>query len=68
MRTDDKGSTFPRFSLRPGPVDQGQVAVRPLDKLSDTTHLVLKGAYFLDAKHSKGQGGDEGTTAAATTG
>ncbi|MBH8567743.1 efflux RND transporter periplasmic adaptor subunit [Microvirga sp. STS02] len=59
IKTDDKGSTFRRFGLRPGATDQGQVAVRPLDKLSDTTHLVIKGAYFLDAERSKGQGGDE---------
>ena len=59
VKSDDKGSTFRRFSLRPGATDQGQVAVRLLDKLSDTTHLVTKGAYFLDAERSKGQGGDE---------
>jgi len=59
VKYDDKGSTFRRFSLRPGATDQGQVAIRPLDKLADTTHLVLKGAYFLDAELSKGQGGDE---------
>jgi cobalt-zinc-cadmium efflux system membrane fusion protein len=59
VKSDDKGSTFRRFSLRPGATDQGQVAVRPLDKLADTTHLVVKGAYFLDAERSKGQGGDE---------
>ncbi|MBD2721892.1 efflux RND transporter periplasmic adaptor subunit [Hymenobacter armeniacus] len=59
VKSDAKGSTFRRFSLRPGATDQGQVAVRPLDKLSDTTHLVVKGAYFLDAERSKGQGGDE---------
>ena len=59
VKTDDKGSTFRRYSLRPGPTDQGQVAVRLLDKLSDTTHLVIKGAYFLDAERSKGEGGDD---------
>ena len=59
MKSDDKGSTFRRFSLRPGATDQGQVAIRPLDKLADTTHLVVKGAYFLDAERSKGQSGDE---------
>ena len=59
VKADAKGCTFRRFSLRPGATDQGQVAVRPLDKLSDTTRLVVKGAYFLDAERSKGQGGDE---------
>lgn len=59
VKTDATGSTFRRFSLRPGATDQGQVAVRLLDKLSDTTHLVVKGAYFLDAERGKGQGGDE---------
>ena len=59
VKADAKGCTFRRFSLRPGATDQGQVAVRPLDKLSDTTRLVVKGAYFLDAERSKDQGGDE---------
>ncbi|MBO2009405.1 efflux RND transporter periplasmic adaptor subunit [Hymenobacter negativus] len=59
IKTDESGSTFRRFSLRPGATDQGQVAVRLLDKLSDTTHLVVKGAYFLDAERNKGQGGDD---------
>ncbi|MDQ2772238.1 MAG: efflux RND transporter periplasmic adaptor subunit, partial [Bacteroidota bacterium] len=59
VKADAKGRTYHRFSLRPGTTDQGQVAVRPLDKLADTTHLVVKGAYFLDAERSKGAGGDE---------
>ena len=59
VKSDANGSTFRRFSLRPGATDQGQIAVRLLDKLSDTTHLVVKGAYFLDAERSKGQGGEE---------
>ncbi len=59
VKADAKGSTFHRFRLRPGPTDQGQVAVRPLDPLADTTRLVVGGAYFLEAERSKGQGGDE---------
>ena len=59
INSDANGHTFRRFSLRPGPTDQGRVAIRPLDTLPDTTRLVLKGAYFLDAEMSKGQGGDE---------
>jgi cobalt-zinc-cadmium efflux system membrane fusion protein len=59
VKSDDSGSTFRRFSLRSGTTDQSQVAVRLLDKLADTTHLVVKGAYFLDAERSKGQGGDD---------
>jgi len=59
VKSDASGSTFRRFSLRPGPTDQGQVAVHLLDKLADTTHLVIKGAYFLDAERSKGQSGDD---------
>ena len=59
VKADAKGRTFRRFRLRPGPSDQGQVAVRLLDPLADTTHLVVRGAYFLDAERSKGQGGDE---------
>ncbi len=56
VKADAKGSTYHRFSLRPGATDQGQVAVRLLDKLTDTTRLVVKGAYFLDAERSKGEG------------
>ena len=59
VRADARGRTFRRFRLRPGPTDQGQVAVRLLDPFVDTTHLVVRGAYFLDAERSKGQGGDE---------
>ncbi|MFD2720869.1 efflux RND transporter periplasmic adaptor subunit [Hymenobacter monticola] len=59
VKSDASGSTFRRFSLRPGATDQGQVAVSLLDKLPDTTRLVIRGAYFLDAERSKGQGGDE---------
>ena len=59
IKADAKGSTYRRFSLRPGATDQGQVAIKPLDKLPDTTQLVVKGAYFIDAERSKGQGGDE---------
>ena len=59
VKADAQGSTFRRFRLRPGATDQGQVAVRPLDQLADTTRLVVQGAYFLDAERSKGQGGDE---------
>ena len=59
VKSDAKGSTFRRFRLRPGPTDQGQVAVRLLDPLADTTRLVVRGAYFLDAERNKGQAGDE---------
>ena len=58
-KADADGRTYRRFSLRPGATDQGQVAIKLLDKLADTTQLVLKGAYFIDAERSKGQGGDE---------
>ena len=59
VKADAKGRTYHRFSLRPGATDQGQVAVRVLDKLADITQLVVKGAYFLDAERSKGAGADE---------
>lgn len=59
VKSDAKGRTFRRFRLRPGPTDQSQVAVRLLDPLADTTNLVVRGAYFLDAERSKGQGGGE---------
>ena len=59
VKADSNGRTFRRFSLRPGATDQGQVAVSPLEQLSDTTHLVVKGAYFLDAERGKGQGEEE---------
>ena len=59
VKSGAKGSTFCRFRLHPGATDQGQIAVNLLDKLADSTHLVIKGTYFLDAERSKGQGGDE---------
>lgn len=55
VKSGAKGSLFRRFRLRPGPTDQGQVAVQLLGPLADTAHLVVQGAYFLEAERSKGQ-------------
>jgi hypothetical protein len=34
------------------------VAVTSLEPIPDTTRLVLRGAYFLNAERGKGEGGD----------
>ncbi|MBW3129541.1 efflux RND transporter periplasmic adaptor subunit [Hymenobacter profundi] len=57
--TDSAGSTFRRLRLRASQPQHGAVAVTLLDKLPDTTQLVRRGAYFLQAELTKGQGDDE---------
>lgn len=55
----DSGRTvFRRVKVRAGQPQHGDVAVTILDPLPDTTQLVRKGAYFLDAELRKGEGGD----------
>ncbi len=55
----DSGRTvFRRVRVRAGPPQHGDVAVTVLDPLPDTTQLVRRGAYFLDAELRKGEGGD----------
>lgn len=55
----DSGRTvFRRVKVRAAPPQHGDVAVTLLDPLPDTTQLVRKGAYFLDAELRKGEGGD----------
>jgi cobalt-zinc-cadmium efflux system membrane fusion protein len=45
---------FRRVKVRAGQPQHGDVAVTVLDPLPDTTQLVRKGAYFLDAELRKG--------------
>ncbi|RZK54236.1 MAG: efflux RND transporter periplasmic adaptor subunit [Hymenobacter sp.] len=56
---DSGRSVFRRIRVRAGQPQHGDVAVTVLDPLPDTTGLVRKGAYFLDAELRKGEGGDE---------
>jgi len=56
----DSGRTvFRRVKVRASQPQHGDVAVTLLDALPDTTQLVRKGAYFLDAELRKGEGGDD---------
>ena len=55
----DSSRTFRRVRVRPGPSAHHDVAVTPLDPVPDTTRLVQRGAYFLNAELTKGQGGDD---------
>ena len=55
----DSSITFRRVKVRPGASAHSDVAVVPLEPVPDTTRLVRRGAYFLDAERGKGQGGDE---------
>jgi cobalt-zinc-cadmium efflux system membrane fusion protein len=50
---------YRRVRVRASQPQHGDVAVTVLDPLPDTTQLVRKGAYFLDAELRKGEGGDE---------
>jgi len=51
----DSGRTqFRRVKVRAGQPQHGDVALTVLDPLPDTTQLVRKGAYFLDAELRKG--------------
>jgi cobalt-zinc-cadmium efflux system membrane fusion protein len=55
----DSGRTvFRRVKVRASQPQHGDVAVTILDPLPDTTQLVRRGAYFLDAELRKGEGGD----------
>jgi cobalt-zinc-cadmium efflux system membrane fusion protein len=57
--SQDSGRTvFRRVRVRASQPQHGDVAVTILDPLLDTTQLVLKGAYFLDAELRKGEGDD----------
>jgi len=56
----DSGRTvFRRVRVRAGQPQHGAVAITVLDPLPDTTQLVRRGAYFLDAELRKGEGGDD---------
>jgi len=50
---------FRRLKVRASQPQHGDVAVTLLDPLPDTTQLVRKGAYFLDAELRKGEGDDD---------
>jgi cobalt-zinc-cadmium efflux system membrane fusion protein len=52
------GSTFRRLRARISAHQDGDVGVVLLDPLHDSTQLVRRGAYFLNAELSKGTGGE----------
>jgi len=55
----DSGRTlYRRVQVRAGQPQHGDVAVTVLDPLADTTHLVRRGAFFIDSELRKGQGSD----------
>ena len=57
--SQDSGRTvFRRVKVRAGQPQHGDVAVTVLDPLPDTTQLVRRGAYFLDAELRKGEDAD----------
>jgi len=56
--TDSGRTVFRRLKVRAGQPQHGDVAVTILDPLADTTNLVRRGAYFLDAELRKGDGGE----------
>ncbi|MFC7667594.1 efflux RND transporter periplasmic adaptor subunit [Hymenobacter humi] len=49
------GYRFRRYKVQTGPAQDGDVTITPLEALPDTTQLVRRGAYFLEAELSKGQ-------------
>jgi cobalt-zinc-cadmium efflux system membrane fusion protein len=53
---DSGRPAFRRVKVRASQPQHGDVAVTLLDPLPDTTQLVRKGAYFLDAELRKGEG------------
>ncbi|GAC1368722.1 MAG: efflux RND transporter periplasmic adaptor subunit [Hymenobacter sp.] len=59
LRQTTSGSSFRRLRVRTGPHENGDVAVTLLDPAADTTLLVRRGAYFLNAELSKGAGGGD---------
>jgi cobalt-zinc-cadmium efflux system membrane fusion protein len=56
--TDSGRAVFRRVQVRAGQPQHGDVPVTVLDPLPDTTQLVQKGAYFLDAELRKGEDAD----------
>jgi len=56
--TDSGRAVFRRVQVRAGQPQHGDVPVTVLDPLPDTTQLVQKGAYFLDAELRKGADAD----------
>jgi cobalt-zinc-cadmium efflux system membrane fusion protein len=56
--TDSGRTVFRRIKVRAGQPQHGDVSVTVLDPMRDTTQLVRRGAYFLDAELRKGDGDD----------
>jgi cobalt-zinc-cadmium efflux system membrane fusion protein len=56
--TDSGRAVFRRVQVRAGQPQHGDVPVTVLDPLPDTTQVVQKGAYFLDAELRKGEDAD----------
>ncbi len=59
VRQDADRTVFRRVKVQASQPQHGDVAVTALDPLPDTTQLVRKGAYFLDAELRKGEGGED---------
>ncbi|MCA8829097.1 efflux RND transporter periplasmic adaptor subunit [Hymenobacter pini] len=57
--TQTAPGAFRRVKVKTGATDNGDVALQLLDPLPDSTHLVRRGAYFLDAELKKGQDAEE---------
>ncbi|MBC6605762.1 efflux RND transporter periplasmic adaptor subunit [Hymenobacter sp. BT188] len=53
--TASTGYHFRRYQVKAGPPQHGDVTITPLEPLPDTTQLVRRGAYFLQAEFTKGQ-------------
>jgi cobalt-zinc-cadmium efflux system membrane fusion protein len=58
LGTESGRAVFRRVRVRAGQPQHGDVPVTVLDPLPDTTQLVQKGAYFLDAELRKGEDAD----------
>ncbi|MDU0371734.1 efflux RND transporter periplasmic adaptor subunit [Hymenobacter endophyticus] len=57
--TQSAPGAFRRVKVATGTTENGDVALRLLEPLPDSTHVVRRGAYFLDAELKKGQDADE---------
>ncbi|WP_460612692.1 efflux RND transporter periplasmic adaptor subunit [Hymenobacter seoulensis] len=52
-------NVYHRYRVKTGAAENGDVVVNVLDPIPDTTRLVRRGAYFLDAELKKGQDTEE---------
>ena len=57
--TQSAPGTFRRIKVATGTTENGDVALRLLEPLPDSTHVVRRGAYFMDAELKKGQDAEE---------